>query len=97
MDLRNTDLPKTLRALRREAGYKQNELALRLGISRETVSAIENSKEETIKNLPDEVVRKWWSVCRSTAHEETRNHFFEQITDYFDKVMGYFKFMNFKR
>lgn len=97
MDLRNTDLPKTLRDLRIEAGFTQGELAPRVGISRETLSAVENRKEETIRNLPDEVVSKWWSVCRATAREETRNSFSEQVTGYFDKVMGYFKLFNTKR
>lgn len=96
MDLRNTDLPTTLKALRKEAGLTQGELAPRLGISRETLSAIETGKEETIKNLPDEIVSHWWSVCRATAHEDTRNNFFQQITAYFDRVMGYFKFFNLK-
>ncbi|MEM9103960.1 MAG: helix-turn-helix transcriptional regulator [Pseudomonadota bacterium] len=97
MDLRNTDLPITLKTLRQEAGFTQEELAPRLGISRETLSAIETGKESTIKNLPDEVVSKWWSICRSRAREETRNCFFEQVTGYFDKVMGCFKFFNMKR
>lgn len=72
-----------LKALRKEAGYTQEELALRVGISRETVSAIENEKPETINNIGVEVISKWWSTCRQKASQQTRESFFSTVMDYF--------------
>ena len=48
-----------LRELRKEAQLTQNDPATRIGISRETVSAIENDKRETIEALGAEVISKW--------------------------------------
>ena len=72
-----------LRALRKEAGYTQEELGLRVGISRETVSAIENEKPETMSSIGVEVISKWWSVCRQKASEQTRESFFSTVMEYF--------------
>jgi HTH-type transcriptional regulator/antitoxin HipB len=73
-----------LKSLRKEAGYTQEELAQRVGISRETVSAIENDKPETMDNIGVGVVSKWWSICRQTASEETRKSFISTVMEYFD-------------
>ncbi len=72
-----------LKSLRKEAGYTQGELAQRVGISRETVSAIENEKPETMNSIGVEVISKWWSVCRQKASEQTRESFFSTVMDYF--------------
>jgi HTH-type transcriptional regulator/antitoxin HipB len=72
-----------LKALRKEARYTQEELALRVGISRETVSAIENEKPETINNIGVEIISKWWSVCRQKVSQQTRESFFSAVMDYF--------------
>ncbi|MGJ8682680.1 helix-turn-helix domain-containing protein [Paraglaciecola sp.] len=72
-----------LKALRKESGYTQEELALRVGISRETVSAIENEKPETMNSIGVEVISKWWSICRQKASEQTRESFFSTVMDYF--------------
>ncbi|MDU0355567.1 helix-turn-helix transcriptional regulator [Paraglaciecola aquimarina] len=72
-----------LKALRKESGYTQGELASRIGISRETVSAIENDKPETMNNIGMEVISKWWSICRQKASEQTRESFFSTVMDYF--------------
>ena len=72
-----------LRSLRKEAGYTQEELAQRVGISRETVSAIENDKPETMDNIGVGVVNEWWSICRKTASHQTRESFFSTVMDYF--------------
>jgi DNA-binding XRE family transcriptional regulator len=72
-----------LKSLRKEAGYTQGELALRVGISRETVSAIENEKTETMNSIGVEVISKWWAVCRQKASEQTRESFFSTVMDYF--------------
>lgn len=83
MDIRKTELPTILRDLRKEAGFTQDELAPRIGISRETISAVENAKPETIDSLSIEMIRKWWSVCRLKAKENTRARFMDQIMLFF--------------
>ena len=87
MDLNNSKLAEILKDLRKESGYTQLDLASRLGISRETVSAVENNKRSTIESLGLEVCNKWWAVCRTKARKNTRDRFMEQI-------MGYFKFLS---
>ena len=72
-----------LKALRKESGYTQEELANRIGISRETVSAIENDKPETMNNIGVEVISKWWTTCRQKASAQTRESFFSSVMDYF--------------
>jgi HTH-type transcriptional regulator/antitoxin HipB len=72
-----------LRSLRKEAGYTQGELAFRVGISRETVSAIENEKPETMNAIGVEVISNWWSVCRQKASAQTRDSFFSTVMEYF--------------
>lgn len=72
-----------LRTLRKEAGYTQEDLAFRVGLSRETVSAIENEKPGTIDTIGVEVINKWWSVCRQKASAETRQSFMSTVMDYF--------------
>lgn len=72
-----------LKALRKESGFTQEELACRIGISRETVSAIENEKPETMNNIGVEVISKWWSICRQKASEQTRDSFFSSVMEYF--------------
>jgi HTH-type transcriptional regulator/antitoxin HipB len=72
-----------LKALRKESGYTQEQLACRLGISRETVSAIENDKPETMNNIAVELISRWWSVCRQRASVKTRELFFTSVMEYF--------------
>jgi DNA-binding XRE family transcriptional regulator len=72
-----------LRELRKEADLTQQDLATRIGISRETVSAIENDKRETIEALGAEVISKWHMICAQRASEATRNKFFQHVMQYF--------------
>ncbi|MBL4630324.1 MAG: helix-turn-helix transcriptional regulator [Paraglaciecola sp.] len=72
-----------LRELRRETGLTQYDLATRIGISRETVSAIENDKRETIEAIGAEVISKWHMICAQSASADTRNKFFEHVMKYF--------------
>ena len=88
MSRRNKFSGAQLKSLRKESGYTQEELAHRVGISRETVSAIENDKPETMKNIGVEVISKWWSVCRQKASEQTRESFFSTVMDYFGFTPG---------
>jgi len=72
-----------LRELRKEAELTQHDLAARIGISRETVSAIENDKRESIQALGAEVISKWHIICAQRASAATRNKFFEHVMKYF--------------
>ena len=72
-----------LRELRKEAELTQSDLAARIGISRETVSAIENDKRETIEAIGAEVISKWHMICAQRASAATRNKFFEHVMKYF--------------
>lgn len=74
-----------LRALRKDNGLTQQELAKRLGLSRETVVGIENNHRQQIENILASTEKKWWEVCRSQAKPETRESFR-------DFVLSWFKF-----
>lgn len=66
---------RLLRSMRQEAGFTQAELATRLNVSRETVSAIENCHVGTIDTLEQRVLERWWSLCRAEAHSSTKEMF----------------------
>lgn len=72
-----------LRTLRLEAGYTQEEIANRLGLSRETVSAIENEKPGTIDSIEAEVISMWYIICRQGATSQTQSQFFGHVMKYF--------------
>jgi DNA-binding XRE family transcriptional regulator len=72
-----------LRELRKEAELTQHELAVRIGISRETVSAIENDKRESIEAIGAEVISKWNMICAQRASAATQSKFFQHIIKYF--------------
>ena len=74
---------KHLKNLRKEAGYTQQELATRLGISRETVVAIENEHKSSINSLKMDVVSDWWSFCKSKSSAETKASFKELLFSFF--------------
>lgn len=64
-----------LKSMREEAGFTQVELANRINVSRETVSAIENCHVGTIDTIEQRVLSQWWSICRGKAHSTTRENF----------------------
>jgi len=72
-----------LKNLRKEAGFTQRELAVRIGISRETVSAIERNVPKTINSLEAEVVSAWHIACQQDASADTRVLFLGHIMKYF--------------
>lgn len=77
------EVTSSLKDLRKDSGYTQDALAMRLGISREKVSYIENSKISTLGALEIEIVKKWWFLCRATAKEKSRQSFIQAVFDYF--------------
>jgi len=74
---------KHLKMLRTEAGFSQKALAEGIGISRETVVAIENEYEGTIGALYIIVVRDWWLICRKKVSTQTQVLFKEQLLRFF--------------
>ena len=72
-----------LRELRKEAELTQEQLASRIGISRETVSAIETDKRESIEAIGAEVISRWHIICAQRASAATQNKFFQHVMKYF--------------
>lgn len=72
-----------LRAMRKETGLTQAQIGQRLGISRETVSAIENEKPETMNSIGAEVFSNWHIICKQSVSSDTRNEFIGQVMSYF--------------
>jgi HTH-type transcriptional regulator/antitoxin HipB len=72
-----------LRNMRKEAGFTQKELAARIGISRETVSAIETGKPETLNSIEAEVISTWHIICRQGVTPDTGIEFLSHIIKYF--------------
>lgn len=72
-----------LKNLRKEAGYTQKELATKIGVSRETVVAIENEHPKTIDSLGLEVVNAWWIACRQSVSESSQLSFKVQVMKFF--------------
>lgn len=70
--------------MRKESSLTQAELAARLGVSRETVSAIENEKQETINSLSIDLIEKWWKVCGQRSSIKIRNEFMQNIIQFFN-------------
>lgn len=78
-DFNDKKIPEILKNLRKEAGYTQKQLADKVGISRETVSAIENGHVNILKGLREEALSKWWLVCKHKSKQETKERFYKYI------------------
>jgi len=72
-----------LKRSREEAGFTQQELANRLQVSRETVSAIENCHRAAMSALSEDLREQWWKVCESGASIDTKVSFVNLITRIF--------------
>jgi DNA-binding XRE family transcriptional regulator len=72
-----------LRRHRKFAGLTQAQLAPIIGISRETVSAVENEKPETIDNISWVTVMRWKNECKKRALKKDR----QTITEYFKSFL----------
>lgn len=77
---------KKLKEMRKESGFTQAELAIRLGISRETVIAIENEHPGTIDSLALGTLKKWWKVCNQRISQQSRNDFVEYVKNFLNIV-----------
>ncbi|WJG08068.1 helix-turn-helix domain-containing protein [Aliiglaciecola sp. LCG003] len=72
-----------LRELRKKSGFTQEEWAQKVGLSRETISAIENNKPGTIEHLSMEVMRKMYEISSSRIDDAHKHSFMEKVICYF--------------
>ena len=75
----SNNMGKELKELRVEAKFTQLQLANKLGISRETISAIENEHVGTIESLSLEIIKNWWAICRKEIPQATQQSFIYSI------------------
>jgi HTH-type transcriptional regulator/antitoxin HipB len=73
-----------LKRMRKESGFTQTELAARLSVSRETISAIENEKQETINSLSIDIIERWWKVCGQRSSMKIKTEFMQNILQFFN-------------
>lgn len=73
-----------LKELRKDSGLTQQELATRLGISRETVIAIEKENKASVTSLEMGLVYSWWRVCKIKATVETAQKFIQVCKNLLD-------------
>lgn len=66
---------EVLRKLRLNSGLTQQDLAIRLEISREKIVAIENCYLATMLELENEIISNWWRICKPRAQEDTKSEF----------------------
>lgn len=83
MGRRNKFDGKLLKALRKATPYSQLEMSELLGISRETVSAIENERIGTIENLSIDLIRQWHEICENHTDSATEFNFRGFVIKYF--------------
>lgn len=75
----------TLKKMRTEAGLSQKALADMIGISRETVVAIEREYPGAINSLKLQLIRKWREACENNGEgigKPTKQAFEHAITRY---------------
>ncbi|WP_338294474.1 helix-turn-helix transcriptional regulator [Planctobacterium marinum] len=82
--MRNNFDGEVLRDMRKEAGFTQQDLARRVGISRETVIAIEKNKRGTIDTIELDVLKNWQKLCRNYVSKPTREKVINYIKSYLD-------------
>lgn len=64
-----------LRGLRLESSFTQQQLADKLGISREKVVAVENCHEKSMLALELDTIKSWWELCRRRSEAATQKKF----------------------
>lgn len=74
-----------LRKLRLNSGLTQQDLAIKLQVSREKIVAIENCYLATIQELENELISNWWLICKPRAQEDTKSEFRRLI----DRIFPY--------
>lgn len=64
-----------LRQMRKEAKINQADLALQIGVCRETIINIEKGEPGAINSMSLENTQKWFNACRKKCTLESRNIF----------------------
>jgi DNA-binding XRE family transcriptional regulator len=75
--------PLELKRIRKESGYTQQALADKLGITRTTLSKIENDKGNAAATLEMNFIKAWWQVCHQKSSESAKKRFTQYITSFF--------------
>lgn len=75
---------RELRRLRQESGYTQKTMARRLGVSRETVVALENEYPSAIGSVEARLIQKWFQITRNLVEAQTRKSFMAYVVKYFN-------------
>ena len=74
-----------LRDLRKDCGLTQEQLAVRLSVTRDVISHIENCHEQQMNAMAADFELAWWRACKSAAKPETRARF----RAFIDKIFGF--------
>lgn len=74
-DVLHIERSEVLRGLRLESSYTQQQIADKLGISREKVVAVENCHIKSMLALELDIVKNWWELCRPRADIQTQKQF----------------------
>jgi HTH-type transcriptional regulator/antitoxin HipB len=72
-----------LKQLRKDARLTQKQLAEHIGISRETVLAIEKEYPKTIESLSITVLRQWWETCSAQSQSPSKKTFAATLHKFF--------------
>lgn len=72
-----------LKQMRLDTGLSQKALGEQIGISRETVLAIEKKHAGAIKSLEMDVVKLWFRTCKNKANSPLLARFKRGITAFF--------------
>jgi transcriptional regulator with XRE-family HTH domain len=72
-----------LRKLRKEAGFSQQKLAEKLGLTRETINKIENNNAASINALELGKLQDWWMVCSLNVSISSQKSFKQYILNLF--------------
>lgn len=75
-----------LRQMRKEAGYTQLELEVRVGLERSTIIKIEKDDPASIEALDAVVLRKWKNACKSKMHLSTIATYQRVVMKFFNLI-----------
>ena len=74
---------ETLKRARKNAGLTQQQIAQRVGVSRQTVNKIENNQVDAVRALKLITVQRWHSACRVLMTREERQTFADSLRNFF--------------
>lgn len=74
---------KMLRSMREATGFTQEQWGGIIGLSRETVSAIENNKPGSIDKIGADTLAKWFEYSSTHLDNQLKSTFESSILKYF--------------